>query len=95
MRRGSLFSDQRECWLCGNPNVHVHHVYGGVGRRPISEREGCWLYLCPFHHNMSNAGIHFDHELDARVKRECQERWMERNGKTEEEFCTMFGRSYL
>lgn len=91
----SLFSDERECWLCKSLNVHRHHVFGGVGRRPISEREGCWLYLCGCHHNLSNHGIHFDKALDLRIKRECQRRWMEANGKTEDEFRALFGQSYI
>lgn len=91
----SLLSDEKECWLCGNPNVHKHHVFGGVGRRPISEREGCWVYLCPQHHNMSNAGIHFDKQLDLRVKELCQRRWMDKNGKTPEDFRQLFGINYI
>lgn len=91
----SLYSDERVCFLCGNTLVHKHHVYGGNGRRQVSDREGCWLYLCPFHHNMSNAGIHFDKELDHMVKQDCQKRWMKRNGKTVDDFIATFGRSYL
>lgn len=91
----SLLSDEKACWLCGNPHVHKHHIYGGVGRRPISDREGCWVYLCGPHHNLSDAGVHFDKKLDLRLKKDCQLRWMERNRKTEEQFIKMFGRSYL
>ena len=90
----SLFSQDRECWLCGNPHVHKHHVYGGARRR-LSEAEGCWLYLCPAHHNMSPHGVHLDRELDLRIKRECQTRWMVANQRGEAEFIQTFGRSYL
>ena len=46
------------------------------------------------HHNMSNAGIHFDHEFDLQVKRECQERWEDKYGGREQ-FIKVFGKSYL
>ena len=91
---GSLFSDERCCWLCGSPYVHRHHVYGGARRRR-SDAEGCWLYLCPAHHNMSRYGVHFDHELDMELKRECQSRWMVRNRAGVGEFIAAFGRNYL
>lgn len=90
----SLFSQERECWLCGNPTVHRHHVYGG-SRRRASEEDGCWLYLCPAHHNMSNHGVHFDRELDLQLKQECQTRWMVANRAGEADFIARFGRSYL
>ena len=91
----SLFSDERECWLCHSPEVHKHHVYPGNGRRQISEREGCWLYLCPAHHNMGEFGVHFDRQLDLAIRQECQRRWMESNEATADEFREIFGCSYL
>ena len=90
----SLFSNERECWLCGSPYVHKHHVYGGA-RRKRSEDEGCWLYLCPAHHNMSKYGVHFDKSLDLEIKRECQSRWMVYNQAGINDFIAHFGRNYL
>lgn len=99
MARGrSLLSDESDpcCYVCGTTqNLHVHHVYGGVGRRPVSDREGCWVFLCARHHNMSNAGIHFDKELDALVKAECQRRWMERESATIDDFRRVFYVNYI
>ena len=72
---------------------------GGVGRRPVSEREGLWLYLCPYHHNMSDFGVHFDKELDEAIKMEAQLKWELREGLEGEEahdaFRRLFGISYL
>lgn len=96
MARGeSLYSTEQECWICHSPTVHLHHIYGGHGRRPISDREGCWVYLCPAHHNMSDFGVHFDHQLDQFFKADCQRRWEARNGKGHDDFRQLFGRSYL
>lgn len=98
MRGKSLYSDERECFICHSPQVHLHHIYGGHGRRPISDREGCWVYLCPAHHNMSDFGVHFDHELDRFFKEDCQRRWEERERIDEpnhESFIRLMGRNYL
>ena len=97
-KKPSLFSDPHdpECWICHTRmNLHVHHIYGGVGRRPVSDREGCWLYLCGPHHNMSDHGVHFDKLLDLSIKQECQRRWMKREQATVEDFIGVFGRNYL
>ena len=91
----SLYSDERECWLCHDPDVARHHIYGGAGRRPISDREGCWVYLCPYHHNMSDFAVHFDKDLDRFFKEDCEERWCKANGKTPEDFREVFGISYI
>lgn len=98
-RKPSLLSDMSDpcCYVCGNThNLHKHHVFGGTGRRKVSEREGCWVYLCGPHHNMSNEGVHFDHDLDTRIKQECQRRWEEREGVEDHSaFIALMGRNYL
>lgn len=87
----SLLGNYPECYVCHTSiGLHRHHVFEGAGRREISEREGCWVYLCGRHHNLSNRGVHFDKELDLRIKRECQRRWMERNEATEDDFRSTF-----
>jgi hypothetical protein len=47
---------------------------------------------------MSNQGVHFNHELDMRIRRKCQEAWEQREGIDEpdhETFIRIFGRNYL
>ena len=91
----SLLSDNKVCYICGTTfNLHKHHVFGGANRKR-SDREGCWCYLCAPHHNMSDKGVHFDRKADLKLKRECQTRWMERNGKTIEDFIEAYGKSYI
>lgn len=92
----SLFSDERECLICGDTrDVHKHHIYPGAGRRQISEREGCWCYLCARHHNMSNQGVHFNKTLDEKLRKECERRWLVKNSATKEDFLKVFGVNYL
>ena len=92
----SLLSRYKCCYVCGTTmNLHKHHVYGGTGRRQSSDREGCGVWLCADHHNMSRAGVHQNHKLDNRIKVECQEAWEARTGRSREEFIKTFGRNYL
>lgn len=87
----SLMSDYRECFICRTIyNLHKHHIFEGVGRRKISEREGCWVYLCAFHHNLSRYSVHYNKELDNTLKQICQRRWMDENGATENDFRKTF-----
>lgn len=91
----SIISNTRECIVCySKVEIHKHHIYHGEGQRKISEREGCWCYLCATHHNSSKYGVHFDRDLDLKLKRECQEAWEHIRG-SREEFIETFGRSYI
>lgn len=98
MRGDSLYPCKGEprCLICGTTlDLHVHHIYPGSGRREVSDREGCWCYLCARHHNMSDAGVHFNRRLDMELRRDCQRRWERREGAGHDEFRALFGCSYL
>ena len=90
----SILQTKKECKVCGSPYVQKHHVYGGA-RRQISEREGCWVWLCPWHHNMSDDAVHFNHNFDEELKVECQLAWMTKNHATREDFIAVFGKGYV
>lgn len=91
----SIISNVRRCYECGSTqNLHKHHIFFGPNRN-ISDREGCWIYLCGYHHNLSDAGIHKDHEFDVRIKKLCQEKWMEIHGATVDDFRKVFGKNYV
>ena len=97
-KKPSLYGNERECFLCHDTNVHKHHIFFGSGRRSISDDEGCWVYLCPMHHNMSDFGVHFDKSLDMFFKEDCQRWWEGREGLKEPEhetFRARFHGSYL
>lgn len=88
-------SNAPECLVCGfTYNLHKHHIFEGNGRRQLSEKWGCWCYLCAKHHNMSKGGVHFNNLLEKRLKQMCQRKWEEQNG-SREEFIKIFGRNYL
>ena len=91
----SLISNERKCLVCGQyNNLHKHHCIYGAGRRKLSEKYGLWVYLCPKHHNMSNAGVHYDKALDLKVKQLAQNAFENHVG-ARDEFIKVFGRNYL
>lgn len=91
-----LQGDTKRCYLTGRTNnLHRHHqhIFYGRGLRQISDREGFVVYLIPELHNMSNDGVHFNRELDLRLKRECQAKYEETHSR--EEFIALIGRNYI
>lgn len=90
----SIISNERECYVCGTiVNLHRHHIFYGMANRKQSEKYGCWVFLCPKHHNISNAGVHFNKALDIELKQKCQRKFME--VYPDLDFIKTFGRNYL
>lgn len=102
MESKSIIQKNKCCYVCGTTDsLHRHHVFYGSANRKKSEEDGCWIYLCPAHHNMSNAGIHFNKKLDEKVKKQAEKIWIETYfpDESEEEqieaFIRRYGRNYL
>lgn len=94
-RKESLISNEKKCFVCEMTiGLHRHHIFGAANRK-ISDKQGCWVYLCGYHHNLSNQGVHNNRELDLKIKELCQERWEMINNANHDEFRRIFGRSYL
>jgi hypothetical protein len=98
-RKPSLYNEAGDgCWICHNPNVCMHHIYEGNGRRQVSDAEGCYVFLCPNHHTTSEFGVHNDKRLETFFKEDCQRRWERREGEgpqTRRRFIRLFTMSYL
>ena len=91
----SLIQSGRYCLVCGTENaLHKHHIFYGSANRKLSEEDGAFCYLCYMHHNGGNYGVHFNKDLDLRLKKECQRAWEEKNG-TREDFIKRYGKSWL
>ena len=91
----SIISNEPCCLICGTTkDLHKHHIFFGRANRPLSEKYGCWCYLCARHHNMSSFGVHNNRQLDLKLKKQCQEVWENVYG-THEDFMRIFGRNYL
>lgn len=90
----SIISDEKECYICHTTqNLHKHHIFFGTANRKISEKYGCFCYLCYEHHNGSSRGVHFNIALDRKLKQEAQKRFIEVYGQ--EEYRRQIGRNYL
>ena len=93
MNRYSIIQDRKQCYVCGTTkNINIHEIYFGKNRQN-SIKNGFCAYLCGIHHNLSNAGVHFNKELDLKLKQECQRKFEETH--TREEFMNIIKRSYL
>ncbi len=94
MMSKSIVSNDRVCLICGTTqNIHKHHIFYGIGKRTLSEKYGCWCYLCGIHHNLSNAGVHFNKALDIELKQMTQKKFNE--VYPELDFLSIFRKNYL
>ena len=75
--------------------MHKHHIFYGTANRKKSDKDGCWIWLCGKHHNLSNTGIHFNKEFDLQVKKLTEKKWMEYYESNTEEFISRYGKNYL
>ena len=90
----SIIQTEKECFVCHTTqNLHEHHVFEGTANRKQSERTGMKIWLCGYHHNLSDAGIHFNKDLDLKVKQMAQEVFEQDHSR--DEFRQIFGKSYL
>ncbi len=91
----SVLQDIKECIVTGDTyNLHNHHVLYGTGRRKLSEKYGYVVWLRGDWHNLDIHGVHFNKELDTRLKILAQEHF-EANHGSRDDFIKVFGRSYL
>ena len=84
---------EKRSYLNGDTrNLHKHHIYAGCNRN-ASEKHGFWVWLTAEQHNMSDEGVHFNKELDLKLKRECQAKFEQTHSR--EEFIQIIGKSYI
>ena len=90
----SIMQSEKECYITGRTdNLHLHHIYFGNGLRKISDENGFTVWLVGEWHNMSNFGVHFNHDFDLHLKQSCQRKYEETH--TREEFVKLVGKNYL
>ena len=88
----SLFSLKKECWVCQNPHVDEHHIFGSVSDRPVSELLGFKVYLCRNHHQELH--MHPNKGMDLTLKILAQ-KYYEENYGSRDDFRSTFRKSYL
>ncbi len=92
----TILQEKKECLICkATGRLHLHHVFEGTGRRQVSDREGLTVWLCPHHHNSSNNSVHYNKKLDLKLKKWAEQKWLDYNNKTIDDFIKIIGRNYL
>jgi hypothetical protein len=88
-----LQEDTSICIVCGKPYAQRHHIMYGTANRNLSEKYGLTCGLC-YNHHTGQMGVHNgNRELDMKLKRMAQERFIE--AYPELDFLAIFGRNYL
>lgn len=94
--KNSIIQKNKECWKCKTTlNLHKHHTLYGTANRKKAEEDGCWVWLCARHHNMSDDGVHFNKEFDMELKQLSEQKWLEKNNKEISDFIKRYGKNYL
>lgn len=98
----SLLQKHKACYVCGTTNnLHYHHIFYGTANRKVSDEDLMGVWLCSYHHNMSNAGVHFNKQLDTKLKQQAEKIWIETyasdlpEDKQIKAFIKRYGRNYL
>lgn len=94
--RSSIISNEKRCYVCGEKNnLHLHHIIFGKNRKKADE-DGLVVYLCYNHHEGTN-GVHGKngHELDLKLKKIAEQKWLEYYDKTIDDFISRYGKNYI
>ena len=87
------------CWLCGRngaaDRLDRHHIFPGA-YRDKSERYGLVVYLCHDRcHENGIYAVHHNAQTMRDLKRYGQQKAMEEQGWSTEDFIREFGKNYL
>lgn len=84
------------CWLCGNyEELETHHIFPGRALRPVSEKYGATVKLCPWCHRIDRDAVHNCRETRKTVQEYGQRKVMREQGWSREQFAAVFGKNYL
>lgn len=88
-----ITDDMEHCYICGNPNIEIHHCLFGINRKN-ADRAGLVVPLCVYHHR-GQGGVHHagNKALDDMLKQTAQRKYEETHSR--EEWMQIFGRNYL
>lgn len=91
--------EERACWLCGRNGygdpLDKHHIFGGPNRK-LSEKYGLTVYLCHNRcHIFGKDAAHQSADTMKRLRQWGQEKAMQEQSWTVDDFRDVFGRNYL
>lgn len=70
----------------------MHHIFTNANR-PASHTWGLVVYLCPYHHNMSNNSVHFNSKMRDDLQAFAQKKFEEKYGH--DKFMEIFHKNYI
>ena len=89
----SALQDEKRCYFCGAVvNLERHHIFAGVANKPISERLGLWVWLCPRDHRGTD-GAQYDKDKNRLLKAEAQKAF--ERFHTRAEWMALIRKNYL
>ena len=93
----TILQTKKECWVSHKSGSNIdlvrHEVFYGNANRKLSKEYGLWVWLTPYYHNMSNEGVHFNKDLDLKLKRYAQAEF--EVNYPDLDFIKIFGKNYL
>lgn len=94
----SIIQTEKECFICRNTQrLENHHCIHGRGLRPLADKYGLTVWLCPRHHrgdiNGNQYAVHFNRVLDLKLKQVAQRAFMEK--WPDKDFRAIFGKNFL
>jgi len=77
--RYSILTDKFDvCYICGKRgDIQLHEVFYGQSNRPKSKEDGMIAPLCYNCHHGSNFGVHYNKELDLKLKQYAEKVWID------------------
>lgn len=92
--KGIVYPMMPVCAICGSKDkVATHEIFYGTANRKKSIEDGLVVNLCGKHHNLSSEGVHFNRELDLKLKQKGQRAYEKLYGH--EAFMKRYGKNYL
>lgn len=90
----SIMQTDRACYICGRlDGLELHHVFGGVANRKISETYGLCVYVCHKHHTDPKEGVQYNKEMNLKLKQDAQLAFQKYYGRSL--WMQLFRKNYL
>lgn len=86
-----LQNDPDFCYICGMKATETHHCIGGTSRRKLADKDGLYVRLCHDCHQ----SLHDHNTQKERLQKIAQAAWMEKYGKSVDEWRERYIKSYL
>lgn len=92
MKQSIIAKPDNLCYFCARyGNLEKHHCIHGTANRRLADEDGLFVWLCHrCHMQLHDKGIG-----DKGLQIVAEKAWMQRYGKTEEDFIKRYGKNYI